>query len=75
LAANNADTTAGAIPSDFLPLQVIVVTDNTGPRAADTGFDLKYTQTPCSSWENFCTQIRIGCGYSFAADYFFGFRF
>merc|ERR1712062_751827 len=48
LAAKNADTKAGAIPSDVLPLRVIVVTNNADPRLADTGFDLKYAQTPCS---------------------------
>jgi len=48
LAATNADTTAGAIPSDVLPLRVFVVTDNAGVRGADTGFDLRYSQTPCS---------------------------
>jgi len=48
LAATNLDTTAGAIPSDVLPLRVFVVTDNAGTRGADTGFDLRYSQTPCS---------------------------
>jgi len=42
------DTSAGAVPSDSLPLRITVVTDNANARAANSGFDLKYSQTPCS---------------------------
>jgi len=56
LAAENAGTMAGTIPSDILPFRITVATDdgtdgaappaNHG-RIANSGFDLTYSQTPC----------------------------
>ena len=35
--------------ADILPLRINVATNNDNPRIADSGFDLTYRQTPCTS--------------------------